>query len=140
MKIAASFLAFVCIAISAVCQQSLLPLMSSTRLATATNYPSISNGIIGWNIDQVGVFQSTLTATNPVTTNCQVIFYLETSDNGTDWKTNSYQIVSSVNSTNAVTTLTRVTNTIGGKWLRVGSYNSTNVYPVDVNRFTVSFK
>lgn len=67
---------------------------------------------------------------------------LDNSDNGTDWVTNQYEVTCSFSGTNQASTgITLVTNTVGGKWLRIGGLANASIgasNSVGISSFTVS--
>lgn len=151
MKNFFAIIALALLAVTAQAQQDITSLMTSTTVAgSATNLQN-GNGVIGWNIDQVAVLQASISQTNvahaTTLSNCVVRF--DTSNNGTDWQTNAYSFslapagvtnAAVAQSTLASTTIVRITNTIGGKWLRFGNTENVNTNRVTFSRFTLSFK
>lgn len=151
MKNILTFIAIVSMAIAASAQQDITSLMTSPTVAGSATNSQNGNGVIGWNIDAVAVFQVSVSQTNTAhattISNCVVRF--DTSNNGTDWKTNAYSFSiapsgvtnsAAAQSTIASTDIVRITNTIGGKWLRFGNTENVNTNRVTFSRFTLSLK
>ena len=109
----------------------------ATIAAFSTN-TATGNGVIGWNIGQVAVFQLTCVGTNAAVTN-NVILKMDTSDNGTDWLANQYTISNTPAGLTKGTSITKVTNTVGGKWLKVNRIENLNETYVTMG-LTVSLK
>jgi hypothetical protein len=138
MKKIISLIAFLCVSFAAFAQQNILPLLPATTVAGGATNNTAGNGFIGLNIDQVAVFQLTVISTNTAFGALSV--YLETSDNGTDWIANSYTLATTSSGTTAATSITRITNSVGGKYVRVGRVGNPTTNAVEVLRFTVSPK
>lgn len=124
--------------LSGFAQQSVINNLPATTVAGASTNSTAGPGFIGWNIDQVAVFQLTCVSTN--TCSSAVTVDLETSDNGTDWVQSSYAVAVTANGTTPVTAITRLTNSVGGKYLRVQAIRNPNAYAITVQRFTLSTK
>jgi hypothetical protein len=137
--VAALILAFLLISgIGAQAQQSITGKLPTTVFAGFTTNWTAGNGVIGWNRNDIAVFQLTTLGTNTVSTGDLTVIF-DTSDNGTDWLTNRYTATTTCTGTNAATSITLITNTVGGRWLRVGGYKSTNTSTnaVTIPRFTI---
>lgn len=121
-------------------QQDIRSLLGATELVNATTN-STANGKIGWSIDQTAVIQLSLLSTNgtshPTTA---VTVYFQTSDNGTDWITDSYSVACIPTATTTASSITRLTNSVGGKYLRVGRIGNPTTNVVTIPRFTISTK
>ena len=138
---AAAMIAFMMFALTASAQQDILPKLPLTYVAGLSTNTSAGSGFVGWNIDQVAVFQLTITGTNagaagPITVSA------DTSDNGTDWLATQYNFVSGSAGNGTATAITRATNTIGAKYIRFARVVNTNAATggVTITRFTVSIK
>lgn len=138
-KAAALLLGLCLFGFSATAQQSLISYLSTTTVAGASTNTTMYGGTIGWNIDQVAVFQTTIVGTNASPTNAVTVL-LDTSDNGTDWLTDQYTISVTPAGTTAGSSITRITNSVGGKYLRVGTLKNPNLTAVTVSRLTLSTK
>lgn len=136
---AAMILAMFCFAFGANAQQSILNnLTSSTVAGVSTNYGVWNGSPIGWNINQVAAFQLSVLGTNATTGVLKI--NLDFSDNGTDWVTNQFTLTTTAQGTTAGTSITLLTNTVGGKYCRVGSTVNTNAAALTIPRLTVSLK
>jgi len=136
---AAALLLFLCLfGFSASAQQNLIGYLPATTVAGASTNATAGTGVIGWNIDQVAVFQLTVVSTNTASGAFTVDF--RTSDNGTDWKTMAYSVAVTANGTTAATDIIRLTNTVGGKYLQVQQVRNPSASAVSVSRFTLSLK
>lgn len=139
VKVLASILFVLCLfGLTAQAQQSVLSYLPATTVAGASTNSTAGTGVVGWNIDQVAVFQLTCVSTN--TCSSAVNVDLDTSDNGTDWVSGSYTVGVTANGTTPVTAITRLTNSVGGKYLRVAAIRNPNAYAITVQRFTLSTK
>lgn len=140
MKNLLSFALLLCaFAVSA--QQSVINNLNATTVAGSTTNSSIGAGFIGWNIDQIAVLQQTIVTTNNGAglTNT-VTKTLDTSDNGTDWVADQYSIATLLNKTTNATSIVRITNSVGAKYLRFGQDRNTNSNAVQTVRLTLSIK
>ena len=139
---AAAVILFLALSITANAQQSLIAnLPSTTANSFSTNWTA-GSGLIGWNQDAVATAQLTVLGTNALSSG-NVVVAFDTSDNATDWLTNRYEVTAPIWGTNNGTALVRITNSIGGKWLRVGALKNqatgtTNT--ATVVRFSISVK
>jgi len=123
-------------ALNSFAQQNILSLLPATSLTPAsTNYTG--QGFIGWNIDDVLVFQFNVQSTNNihVSTKSNILIYLDTALTGTTWSTNQYLISVPTHTyqTNELVTLHRITNTVGGNYLRVGAIWNANTNMAYIN-------
>jgi hypothetical protein len=136
--VAAMVLAF---AFSASAQQNIVPLLPITTVPALSTNTAAGSGVLGWNINQLAIFQLTVTGTNAAAAS-PIVFSVDTSDNGTDWVASQYSILVTPDSTAAATSITKLTNTIGAKYIRFARIVSTNAAggTVTVNRFTVSMQ
>lgn len=125
-KLAKATALFVCLfAFSAAAQQSIVPLFPATYIAGLTTNATSGSGQIGWNIDQTAVFQFSITGTNAgAVTPIQVRF--DTSNDGTYWVATAYTLNATTAGAATSTSLVRATNTVGGKWIRIGGVANTN--------------
>lgn len=139
MKKILSLLAF--IAFTATAQQDITANLPATMITAATTNSSIGQGLVGWNRDQIAVLQIAMVTTNVahITTRSNVYVRLDTSANGTDWNTNAYVVSVSPSLTADLynNSITRLTNSVGGKWLRVGTVENANTNRVWLARFTI---
>jgi hypothetical protein len=122
-------------------QQSIINNLTTTTVVGATTNTGIGAGFIGWNIDQVAVIQQTIVSTNNglgLTNN--VTKTLDTSDNGTDWVADQYTIATALNKTTNATSITRITNSVGAKYIRFGQDRNPNSNAVQTVRLTLSIK
>jgi len=126
--------------IGARAQQSIISSLPSTTAGSfATNW-STGTGLIGINRDDQAVFQLTVVATNTLASGA-VNVKLDNSDNGTDWITNQIVISTTFSGTNVSTGITRATNSVGGKWWRIGGLGNTGTGTTNqasVVRFSIS--
>lgn len=136
-KVAALFVLF--FAFSATAQQNILPLLPITTVPASSTNTTAGSGVVGWVPNQVAVFQLTATGTNALAAGT-IEVSADTSDNGTDWVASAYTIPVVATGTNAATTITLLTNTVGGKYIRFAQITNTNAAggKVVLNRFTVS--
>ena len=132
-------LLLLCFGFSGIAQQSLTGKLPATTLSGFTTNWTAGNGVFGWNMDQKAVFQLTAIGTNTATTS-GITIPLDCTDNGTDWVTNRYNLSVVCNGTNAATSITILTNLVGGKFWRFGGYSNTNAATnaVSIPRFTIS--
>lgn len=129
------------LALPSFAQQNILPLLPITTIPAISTNTTAGSGVIGFNPDQVAIFQLTATGTNALAAGT-VTVSADTSDNGTDWVSSSYTIPVVATGATAATTITRVTNTVGAKYIRFAKIVNTNAVGgmVELNRFTVSMK
>lgn len=128
-------------AVTAAAQQNILPLLPAASIAGLTTNSTAGSGVLGWNIDQVAVFQLTVTGTNAgAATSLKV--NVDTSDNGTYWKANAYAVECLPSGNATATQITRLTNSFGAKYIRFGSMANTNAATggLSIPSFTVSLK
>lgn len=128
-------------AFGAQAQANISGYLPTTELtALSTNTPGAV--ILGWNIDQVAVFQLTCTTTNArsLVTHSNIVIYLDTVLSGSTLKTNAYTLTFE-STTNATThtSFARITNTIGGN-LRIGNTCNANTNHVAINDFVWRLK
>lgn len=121
---------------NATAQQNIIGLMNNPATPAATTNTTAGNGFIGLNIDQVAVFQWAVATTNNATTTETVRLWLDTSDNGTDWVVKQYPITSNTNSA----LITKITNSVGGKYVRIGNFENSSTNTIVTQRLTVSTK
>lgn len=134
------FVALFClIGFTTLAQQPVIGNINGATTAGATTNTSAANGVIGWNIDRTVVFQAAIIGTNASPTNAVTVLF-DTSDNGTDWLTDQYTFSITPNGTNSATAISRVTNSVGGKYLRFGTIKNPNLTAVTFTRFTMSLK
>lgn len=124
---------------NATAQEPIINKLVSTTVAGATTNSSQANGVMGWNIDQVAVLQVAVVGTNASPTNAIRITF-DTSDNGTDWSADAYSHSVTPTGTSSATSLTRITNTVGGKYIRFGKVENANLTAVTISRYTMSLK
>lgn len=129
-------LLFACLTSNA--QQNIISYLPATQVITAATNTTEGPGLIGWNVDQVAVLQLTVVSTN--TAAGTFIVRLGTSDNGNDFVASQYSITATANGTTAATAIARITNSVGGKWLRVDKMENLSANTVTVQRFTISIK
>jgi hypothetical protein len=123
-------------------QQNLVNNLATSTLAGSTTNATAGQGFIGWNIDQVAVVQLSVVGTNAATTGTVTVL-LDTSDNGSDWLAAQYTTATvTCNGTTTATGISRITNSVGGKYLRIGGYKNLNdaTNAVTVQRFTISLE
>jgi hypothetical protein len=119
-------------------QQNLIGYLPATSVTSFSTNWTAGTGLIGINRDQIAVFQLTATATNTLASG-NTIVRLDTSDNGTDWLTN--QVTVAV--TNNATAIARMTNSIGGKWYRIGGVSNLGTGTTNdssIVRFSISIQ
>lgn len=138
VKKVASTLAVLLFCFAANAQENITAKAGGATLTGSSTNTSAANGFIGWNIDQVGVFQLTCVGTNAATTNA-VVVKMDVSDNGTDWVANQHSITATPGGTTAGTSITRITNSVGGKYLRVNRTENPNAAAVTMG-LTVSLR
>lgn len=126
-------------AMSSFAQEPIINKLAATTFVGASTNSSVANGIIGWNIDAVAVLQLSIVGTNAATTG-QLRVAFDTSDNGTDWLANQYTVTMVATGVSTASSINRITNTIGGKWLRFGSVANTNAMALTIQRVTLSVK
>ena len=134
----AAAVALMFVGFSAFAQENLTAKASGPTITGATTNTSAANGVVGWNIDQVAVFQASSYGTNAATTNA-ITFKLDVSDNGTDWVLNAHSFTNAPAGTSTGTAIHRITNSIGGKYFRVGRVENLNAATATFN-LTVSLK
>jgi hypothetical protein len=139
IKAAAAIMLLCLVAIGANAQQSLLSYLPATTFAATTTNTTAGTGILGWNIDQEAVLQLSVISTNNVATNAFVVQW-RTSDNGVDWVSSAYSVSVTPTGTNSATAISRITNSVGAKWLQVGSVENPNAAAVSVQGFSLSLK
>jgi hypothetical protein len=126
---------------SAFAQADISAYLPTTELtALSTNTPG--SGVLGWNIDDVAVFQLTTTTTNArsAVTHSNIVIYLDTVLQGTTFKTNAYTLTfESPTNAATLTSFQRITNTIGGN-LRIGNTCNANTNHVAINNFVWKVK
>lgn len=127
----------ICVAaLTATAQQNITGYLNNPTVAASSTNTTPGNGVIGWNDGQVGVLQTSVIATNLAST--AVVVYFDTSLNGTDWVASQYSYSVTPNGTNAATAIAKITNSVGGKWLRFGNIENPNTNAVTFSRFTLS--
>lgn len=139
-KITSALLLLIALALPAMAQRNITSLIPVALIEPATTNLTPSEAI-GWNVDQVLVFQLAITTTNVAhaTTRSNVVIRFDTSVNQTDWVTNQYSLNAAPGGTASVanSTITRLTNSVGAKWIRVGATENVNTNRVWFNRFHV---
>jgi len=136
MKKLFTIISLLCACLSGFAQQNITAMLPATDLSPAsTNYTGA--GFIGWNIDDVLVFQFNVQSTNNIhaSTKSNILVYLDTALTGTTWSTNQYLISVPTHAyqTNALVSLHRITNTVGGNYLRVGAIWNANTNMAYIN-------
>lgn len=140
LKKATALIALICLCgLSAGAQEPIINKLVSSTVVGATTNSSQGNGLIGWNIDAVAVLQVAVVGTNASPTNAIRVTF-DTSDNGTDWLTDQYSHSVTPTGTTTASSITRITNTVGGKYLRFGKVENANLTAVTINRYTMSIK
>lgn len=112
-------------ALPARAQTDLLPRLPSTTLLGATTNTTPVAEPIGWRRDEVLVFQFTCTGTN-VIAGTNVVMKFDTSNDGTYWVSNQYTMTCTFPGAAQATTISRITNTVGGQWLRLRPIENIN--------------
>lgn len=135
-KKAALLLALCVFGLTARAQQDITTTLAATTIPGASTNTSAGATAFGWNIDQTTVFSVSVVGTNGSPTN-PVVVRFDTSVNGTDWSDNAYSWVLTPNGTTATTAITRITNTVGGVWMRVGDLQNTNLTAITYSRMIV---
>ncbi len=138
-KLAAALLLLCLFGFSVNAQEPIIHKLVSTTVAGASTNTSQGNGFIGWNIDQVAVLQVSVVGTNSSPTNAMRITF-DTSDNGTHWLTDQYSQSLTPTDTSTATAISRITNTVGGKYIRFGKVENANLTAVTITAYTLSTK
>lgn len=137
-KSAAAIIVATLFSVVAFGQASIQGNLPTAELAGATTNAGPGGGLLGWNIDQIAVLQGAVYSSNNVhiSTKSNVFIRFNTSLNGTDWVTNAYNIalVTDTFQTNTLSTIARITNTTGAKWLQVGAVENANTNRVYIPR------
>lgn len=149
-KAAAAIVVFLFLAFQSFAQQNIIPNLPAIELGGATTNAGPGGGLIGWNIDQVAVIQGALYQTNTAhaTTISNAVIRFDTSNDGRNWQISAYNYsLAPTGVTNAgtgfsttATTITRLTNTIGGKWLRAGIMENVNTNRIYWANLSISLK
>ena len=113
--------------------------IATTALTAATTNTTAMTSPIGWNRDAVIVVQTTLTGTN-VIAGTNIVFKFDVSNDKTYWLATQHTISATFPGNGTVTTITRLTNSVGGKWLRLKSMENINPAggSVTINTFNYS--
>ena len=132
-------LALAALALPAFAQTDLRSRIASTTILAATTNTTAMTPSIGWNRDQVLVFQVTITGTNAIA-GTNLVFKFDTSNDNTYWVASQHSISVSYPGNATATTLARMTNSTGGKWLRLKQIENINPAggSVTVNTFNYS--
>lgn len=140
-KASAVVACFLFIGLTANAQQDLLPKLPATYIAGLTTNSTPGAGVVGWNIDQIGVFQLTITGTNAGAATLLKV-WMDSSDTGTYWSTNTYSVTATPVGVGTATSITKLTNTVGAKYIRFGRIDNTNAATggLTINAFSASFK
>ena len=107
-------------AFAASAQTDLKSRLNTTAIAAASTNTTAMAPAIGWNRDQVLVFQVTLIGTNAAASS-NIVMNLDVSNDGTDWVASQHTITATAPGSGTKATIARLTNSVGGKWLRVKS-------------------
>lgn len=137
-KKAAAILAIVFLSVSAFAQADITVNLPVTTLDGSSTNAGPGNGLIGWNYGDIAVLQCAVITTNVahISTRSNVVVRFDTSLNGTDWLTDQYELsIPVASTTNANSTISLLTNTVGGKWLRIGACENVNTNRVTFQRF-----
>ncbi len=73
-----------------------------------------------------------------ISTKSNVFIRFDTSANGTDWSSNAYALTltTATFQTNGNANISRITNTIGAKWLRVAGIENASTNRIYIQRLT----
>lgn len=135
---AAVLLAMLFLAFSANAQTDITAKTGGSTIAGLSTNTATANGVNGWNIDQIAVLQFSVVGTNAATTNACTLRG-DVSDDGTAWATNQFSVAATPRGTNWGTSITRITNSVGGKYFRINQTESLNAATVTY-RLTLSLK
>ena len=122
------------LALPAMAQTDLTGRLPVSTLAATTTNTTPATSPIGWNKDQVIVFQLTTTGTNANFTNA-IVFKFDTGNDNTYWSSTRYSISHTPTGSNTYTTIARLTNSVGAKWLRVDGLENPNASAGSIRAF-----
>jgi hypothetical protein len=128
-----------CVVITASAQTDLKGRLDSLLVPALGSNTASMSAPIGWGVDQVLVFQLTVTATNAANTNATA-FAIETSNDGDNWLKDQYMIAVTNAGSGTATSISRLTNTVGGQWIRTGYCTNESAKSVIIKAFNYTSK
>jgi len=119
--------------------QDITSSLAATTVATATTNSTAGATAFSLTVDQIAAVSVSIVGTNASPTN-PVVVKFDTSLNGTDWYNDAYTWVFTPGGATATTAIMRLTNSVGGKYFRVGEIQNTNATSIFISRLIVEPK